>query len=82
MATLIFLLLEGIVCNPPHTNPANGRVDCSDSNNVDSQCDFTCNTNYALIGSRQSVCRDDGNGDELGEWSTLAPTCVRESSLR
>jgi len=74
-----FSFFKGIVCTPPHSNPGNGRVDCSDRNNVGSQCDFTCNANYALNGTAQSVCRDDGNGDGFGVWSSPAPKCDRES---
>jgi len=73
-----FSLLEGVVCIPPHNNPDNGRVDCSNRNNEGSQCDFTCNANYALNGSSQSVCLDDGNGDGFGAWSNPAPKCDRE----
>jgi len=75
----IFYFSKGIVCTPPHRKPANGRVDCSDGSNVGSQCDFTCNANYALNGTAQSVCRDDGDGDGFGVWSTPAPKCDRES---
>ena len=75
-------LLQGIVCIPPHTNPTNGAVTCSDRSNEGSRCDFTCNANYALNGSPQSVCRDDGTGDSFGAWSSPAPTCDRKSKYR
>ena len=81
-STFIFLFLEGIVCIPPHSNPTNGAVTCSDRSNEGSRCDFTCNANYALNGSPQSVCRDDGNGDGFGAWSSPAPTCDRKSKYR
>jgi len=74
----VFYFFKGIVCTPPHNNPTSGSVDCSDSNNEGSRCDFTCNVNYALNGSSQSVCRDDGNGDGFGAWSNPAPKCDRE----
>lgn len=30
-----------------------------------------------MDGRPRSTCLDDGNGDEVGEWSEPAPTCVK-----
>ncbi|XP_076818198.1 sushi, von Willebrand factor type A, EGF and pentraxin domain-containing protein 1-like [Clavelina lepadiformis] len=64
-----------VICLPPHSDPEFGLVQCSDLNNLDSICEFSCNPNYYLDGTPESICIDDNNGDQFGEWSSLAPVC-------
>ena len=77
LAKPAFIPYTGIVCPPPHSDPANGNVSCSDGNNEGSVCTFTCIENYSLVGSPASTCLDDGNLDLTGVWSTDAPSCLR-----
>uniref|UniRef100_H2ZCL8 Uncharacterized protein n=1 Tax=Ciona savignyi TaxID=51511 RepID=H2ZCL8_CIOSA len=66
-----------IKCHPQQSDPLNGNVTCTDSNNEGSQCDFQCNEGYVRVGAASSTCQDDGNGDSEGAWSATAPTCER-----
>ncbi|XP_076811797.1 uncharacterized protein LOC143458809 [Clavelina lepadiformis] len=55
---------EKIVCNPPLTSHENGEVQCTNSNGLDSNCIFKCDTGYALeTGYKQSICLENGNWD-------------------
>nr|XP_002129893.1 P-selectin-like isoform X1 [Ciona intestinalis]XP_026692609.1 P-selectin-like isoform X2 [Ciona intestinalis] len=60
---------DNATCVPSHTNPRNGRVSCTNTNEVGSSCSFDCNTGYRLIGSPTSVCQDDQT------WDRSAPEC-------
>nr|XP_002125315.1 P-selectin [Ciona intestinalis] len=68
-------ICQRITCIPPHTDPLNGRVVCLDMNYVDSSCSFTCDAGFALVGAEVSTCLDDFDGNLLGAWSSIAPTC-------
>jgi len=50
------------------TAPSNGSVTCSDSNNHDSTCSFSCNSGYTRSGAASSTCSS-------GSWSNTKPTC-------
>nr|XP_002125765.3 P-selectin [Ciona intestinalis] len=69
---------EPITCEPIQVNPTNGRVTCSNINNLHSICSFVCDDDYQLIGATTVVCNDDGDRDELGVWSTNPPSCARK----
>ncbi|XP_077969592.1 P-selectin-like [Styela clava] len=70
---------EQITCKPALHDPQNGQVACSNKNNIGSNCTFSCNEGYDLDGtvesSIESLCRDDGDGDEVGEWTVPEATC-------
>ena len=52
----------------------NGRAECSDGNAFGSICEVLCDRRYELEGEEQSQCLDD-DGDQLGTWSALLPSC-------
>ncbi|CAK8697520.1 unnamed protein product [Clavelina lepadiformis] len=57
-------------CFPPHSPPDGGSILCSDSNNVDGVCSFSCDDGRALVGEPESTCL-------VGQrWSSLAPRCL------
>jgi hypothetical protein len=45
---------------------------CSDKNNANSRCDFSCPQNFRLIGSRTRTCRQAG---ERAIWDNSQPKC-------
>lgn len=70
-----------VLCYPKLTQPANGKVTCSDANVKGSVCDYSCNKGYDLDGTNRptssAACRDDNDGDAIGEWSIPPATCSR-----
>jgi len=72
---------EPIICLPPHTELLNGDVSCTNSNNFESICTFTCNPGFELEGAPIVSCGDDGDGDTLGEWSDSPPVCVESKCV-
>ncbi|XP_078494483.1 P-selectin-like [Ciona intestinalis] len=71
-----------ITCLPQHTNPVNGVVQCSDSNNVGSMCSFQCNPGYELDGTPFSGCIYTDSTEDSGVWSSPAPTCPERGQCR
>lgn len=76
-----------ITCQPPHRNPANGKVKCSKKNFYTSECEFECNLGYVIQPGRGgsapdqgivvSTCGEDSIiGDPNGAWSEPAPKCT------
>lgn len=66
-----------IVCEPAVTKPENGAVTCTNENNKDSSCTFTCDVGFELSSVSAVTCeRSSADGDwEAGQWSTVVPTC-------
>uniref|UniRef100_H2YY60 Sushi domain-containing protein n=1 Tax=Ciona savignyi TaxID=51511 RepID=H2YY60_CIOSA len=61
-------------CSPPHTNPSNGSVSCSDGSNLGSQCEFACQLGFTLVGAALSSCaQSNGNPPD---WTAPAPICT------
>ncbi|XP_039252970.1 P-selectin-like [Styela clava] len=46
---------------------------CSDDNDLNSTCTFSCPAEYVLIGALTSVCRDVGT--PIAKWSSPMPKC-------
>ncbi|MEL6804233.1 MAG: CCP domain-containing protein [Bacteroidota bacterium] len=60
--------------------PLHGSVDCdSDDGLAGTECRFSCDPSYALLGSEVNKCEQRGPG--FAAWSEDAPTCEREYSL-
>ena len=55
--------------------PVNGAVNCTNAENVDSVCTFSCNIGYQLTGNQEITCFDDLNGDKRAIWTNPAPVC-------
>ncbi len=53
-------------------NPANGTVDTSSGTTFMNTATYTCNPGYTLVGASSRTCTADG------DWTTAAPTCLRE----
>ncbi|XP_059197371.1 E-selectin [Centropristis striata] len=49
--------------------PENGHMNCSNSEQFNSQCSFTCNDHYSLHGHELLTC------DHHGNWTGEKPTC-------
>ena len=66
-----------VTCNPVYTAIAGGVVTCSDANRNGSQCTFTCNNGYQLVGNDTTLtCKHDGDGiNGTAAWDTTPPTC-------
>nr|XP_002121394.1 P-selectin [Ciona intestinalis] len=65
-------------CLPPTTCPAldelpNGLIDCTNSSNVGSHCDFVCGETYVMDGPSSTVCGEVRFG--YGQWSHPLPVC-------
>nr|XP_026691074.1 P-selectin-like [Ciona intestinalis] len=58
---------------PSFTHFSNGRIICSNSNNIGSICYFYCNETYELNGDSNTVCHS-------GIWSNSKPSCFRSFS--
>ena len=55
-------------------------VTCNDTNLYGSQCTFSCDTGYQLVGNDTLTCESDGDDtDGTGEWDTEAPRCQGET---
>jgi CUB/sushi domain-containing protein len=53
--------------------PKNGRIECtSDSYVIDSECTFSCDVGFTLVGSRKRVCLP------IGYWDGLPAFCKRK----
>nr|XP_009861089.1 E-selectin [Ciona intestinalis] len=63
-----------IKCPTEIDAPENGNVVCSDLNNADSTCTFTCNAGFSMVGLQATRCISNGNSD-VGRWSNPAPVC-------
>uniref|UniRef100_H2Z6L8 Uncharacterized protein n=1 Tax=Ciona savignyi TaxID=51511 RepID=H2Z6L8_CIOSA len=70
-----------ISCQPVYNTMEHGGVSCTNSNMINSQCTFTCNPGYELVGQMVLTCNDDFDGDLNGQWSSEAPYCQREDVL-
>ncbi|XP_078495092.1 complement receptor type 1 [Ciona intestinalis] len=66
-----------ITCQPPFNNLQNGDVTCTETNIVNSECTFTCEPGYELVGAEVLTCNDDSDGDANGQWSDTEPFCRR-----
>nr|XP_026693462.1 uncharacterized protein LOC100176005 isoform X6 [Ciona intestinalis] len=64
-----------ITCQPPFNTLANGGVNCTESNIVNSECTFYCESGFELVGAEVLTCNDDSNGDANGQWSDTEPFC-------
>lgn len=65
-----------IRCLPAQQSPENGNVVCSASNLAQSVCVFFCDDHFDMVGlethrNAYSTCKDDGDGDEFGNWMPL-----------
>ncbi|XP_078495773.1 P-selectin [Ciona intestinalis] len=69
-----------IKCPTEIEAPENGNVVCSDLNNADSTCTFTCNAGFSMVGRQATRCISNGNS-EVGRWSNPAPVCQRKHSV-
>lgn len=59
---------ERVQC-PSLSRQSNGAVDCSDGKFYGSECTFSCETGYQLVGQRLVRCVDDGR------WDGSQPYC-------
>ena len=63
-----------ITC-PALTAPPNGNTpSCTDSNNYDSVCTFTCLSGFGIVGSATLTCEGDGSS-ATGVYDETPPTC-------
>ncbi|XP_076811264.1 P-selectin-like [Clavelina lepadiformis] len=60
---------QPISCLSAHISPEHGSVVCTDENNIDSMCFFSCNSGYSLAGLPTSTCLLDAS------WSSPAAVC-------
>ena len=58
--------------------PTNGGMLCTDSNNLDSVCQFSCNFGFVFVGNEATTCLDDENNDVIGQWTSPPPECQRK----
>ena len=68
-----------VTCNPDYSsgNVTNGDVKCSDKNNFNSVCSFSCKDGYDVTGTANLTCTDKGT------WDGDEPTCVgRDSQVK
>lgn len=57
--------------------PENGHINCLSRESVyNSQCSFTCNQDYSLVGQKLLTC------DRHGNWTGEKPTCEGETSKK
>ncbi|XP_077972123.1 P-selectin-like [Styela clava] len=70
-----------VKCQPEQEDPINGKVECTNENFEHSVCTFTCDKGYDLDdtakNSFDTKCVDDGDGDNLGEWTEKPKTCTK-----
>ena len=63
-------------CGPVYA-PKNGRLECSSEDYViDSECSFSCNDGFTLVGSQKRVCLP------IGYWDGLPAFCKRKFSCK
>lgn len=55
--------------------PENGHINCLNYE-YNSQCSFTCNQDYSLVGQKLLTC------DRHGNWTGEKPTCEGETSRK
>nr|XP_018667880.1 sushi, von Willebrand factor type A, EGF and pentraxin domain-containing protein 1-like isoform X2 [Ciona intestinalis] len=60
----------GIVTCEAVPAPQHGSKRCTDGENFDSSCRFTCDIGYQLVGSISRTCL------ESGEWNGISTSCV------
>ena len=72
-----FLSTSAITCGDERLAPANGNISCTNGNNFESTCTYTCANGYGLseISLITATCIDNGDDDADGVWSAEAPTC-------
>ena len=60
-----------MTCKPDYSSGTvdNGDVTCTDKNNFNSTCSFSCKDGYDVSGSVNLTCTDKGT------WDSDAPTC-------
>nr|XP_009858194.1 P-selectin-like [Ciona intestinalis] len=66
---------QRVKCLPQIIGLTNGQTSCTDSNFDRSECSFICDPGFVLDGSPESVCADDNDGDDTGEWTQPIPQC-------
>ncbi|KAJ8050871.1 hypothetical protein HOLleu_04239 [Holothuria leucospilota] len=59
-----------MACKPESSHPNNGNVICSDGNNYQSVCDYTCDKGFKLSDPALDSRFCDGHG-----WSKKEPFC-------
>lgn len=65
-------------CLPVLKTLSNGHAPkCSDGNNFNSKCEFSCVAKHALTHNRPLICQADGDNDQYGKWSDEIPECKR-----
>lgn len=74
------VICNRIKCFPEPISRSPLRVDCTDSNNANSHCTFSCDEGYDLddtiLDQVISICYDDADGDDIGLWTLYPfPTC-------
>lgn len=74
------VLCNRIKCFPEALTSSPLRVNCTDSNNANSRCAFSCDEGYFLDDTTSdelvSICYADGDGDDIGLWTLYPlPTC-------
>ena len=69
--SLFFCCFLEVTCDPDYSsaNVSNGAVSCTDKNNFNSVCSFSCNDGYDVKGNANLTCTDKGT------WDSKAPTC-------
>ncbi|XP_026693209.2 sushi, von Willebrand factor type A, EGF and pentraxin domain-containing protein 1-like isoform X5 [Ciona intestinalis] len=60
----------GIITCGAVPTPQHGSKRCTDGENFDSSCRFTCDIGYQLVGSISRTCL------ESGEWNGISTSCV------
>lgn len=63
-----------ISCQPEHTSITHGAVDCTNGNNIGSECRFSCNDGFMLVGIFHTIC--DMTPDGVGMWHSDPPVCA------
>lgn len=59
-----------MTCSPSYSNPSNGLVDCTNTNNYASICQFDCEEGFSIEGATTSKCLEKG-------WTMDAPPTCR-----
>lgn len=55
--------------------PYNGKVTCTDDNNIGSACSFTCDEGFTLFPEGAIFCELSADSN-AGKWSADTPTCT------
>ena len=62
----------GKECSDRTLNLNNGGIYCTDSNFFHSECQFTCDVGYRLVGSNKTQCIEE---EKNLKWNEETPTC-------